>query len=188
MKQNRRNINPIGTRHAILAIVAGNRRILHHQVGRIIQKLRLLLRQRGKRRIRADIILQMLHISHTAQHSKHMLRRPGIAERPRSHAIVGPPLFQPGHDMIVHIGKPSPQQRLHNNRRDPPLTQLPVQILGIRIPRIHLLSMLPVQIIQLYLHKIPLQLILPGQQIIEHLNITMIGKTEITDSSRFPLF
>lgn len=108
MQQNSRNIDPVRARHTIFTIVTGNRRILHHQVRRLVQKPGFLLRQRYQGRISADIILQMLHISHTAQHRKHMLRRPRIPESPRSHTIAGTPLLQPRHDMIVHIGKPPP--------------------------------------------------------------------------------
>ena len=40
------NVKTIGTRHAILAIVAGNRGILHHNLGSVVKKLHLLVGER----------------------------------------------------------------------------------------------------------------------------------------------
>ena len=46
MQQNGGNVQSIGTRHAILAIVAGNRGILHHNLGSVVKKLHLLVGER----------------------------------------------------------------------------------------------------------------------------------------------
>ena len=45
LQQYRGDVYPIGTRHAILAVIAGNGGKLHHQVGRGKEKLVLLLTQ-----------------------------------------------------------------------------------------------------------------------------------------------
>ena len=46
MQQYRRYVYTIGTWHAILTVVTGNGRILHHQVCRVVKELSFLIRKR----------------------------------------------------------------------------------------------------------------------------------------------
>ena len=45
-----------------------------------------------------------------------------------------------------------------------------------------------VHIVQLDLHEIPFELIVSGEQVIEHFHISVVGKAQMPDTSRFPFF
>ena len=184
MQQHRRNINTIRTRHAIFAIVTGYRRILHHQIGRIIQELDIRFRKRFQWGIGAQIVLQMLQIGHAAQNGQHAGRRPGKPKSPRGHTPLRITLFEPGDDMIRHIRQSAAQQRLHNNGRNMPFFQLCIQVFSVDIAS---RSMAPIDIVELNLHKIPMHLFVHGQHLIENRNRPVKRKSQIADSSRFTL-
>ena len=71
MKQNSRNIDTVRTRHTVFAVVTWDGRILHHQVGGVEQETVFLFRQRLQRTVRAEVVLQVLHVSHAAQHGEY---------------------------------------------------------------------------------------------------------------------
>ena len=187
MEQNGRNVQTIRAGHTILAVVAGNRVELHHPCSRLLQELEILLRQRLQWSVGAQVVLQMLHTGHAAQHGMHARQAAGKTERPRSHAHLRLALLEAGHNGARHVGEPTAQQRFHDDSRNTALFQFAIQIFGICIPRIDLLGVLPVQIIQLDLHEVPLVFIVSGEQIIEYPDISVIRKTEIANTSRLAL-
>lgn len=110
MYQYGRNVNSIRARHAVLAVVARYGGVLHHQICRIIQILSFLFREWYQWRVSTDVILQMFHISHAAQHCQYILGRTGITECPRRHTAFGFALLQPCHNMVGDIGEPPPSR------------------------------------------------------------------------------
>lgn len=82
MQQNSRNINSIRTWHTIFAIVARHGVKLHHPVGHPLKKSKLFFAQSFQRAICAQIVFQVLHACHSAQHSQHPRETAGKAECP----------------------------------------------------------------------------------------------------------
>jgi hypothetical protein len=77
------DINAVRTRHAVLTVVAGNILETHNLLGYLLVEVtHLLVGKRLERTIRQQIILQVLHIGHTREYSKHALRCTCIAESP----------------------------------------------------------------------------------------------------------
>ena len=66
MQQYPRNINAIRTRHTILTVVTRHGRIFHNQLGGFFQELIIFVRQRNQRRLRTQVVYQMLFIGHPA--------------------------------------------------------------------------------------------------------------------------
>ena len=66
-----RNVDAIGARHAVLAVVAGNGVVAHNLVGDAIEKVLLLVGEFLKRTVGAQVLLEVLHIGHAAQHGEH---------------------------------------------------------------------------------------------------------------------
>lgn len=64
-------VDAIGARHTVFAVVARDGWIGHHQIGRVVEKLCLFLRQRVERTICEKIVLEMFHIGHAAEHCQH---------------------------------------------------------------------------------------------------------------------
>ena len=184
MQQYSRNVDSVGARHAILAVVARNRRVFQHQLRRLFQIVIILLSQRDKRRICKDIVLKMLHISHTAQYGEHILVRTGKAERPRSHAVLRTALFQTRHDMLRHVRQTAAQQGLHDYGRYSALDKLAIEIFGIDIRS---RRMPPVNVVELYLHEVPMHLVVHGKHFVEHVHRTVERESEIADAPCFTL-
>ena len=59
------------------------------------------------------------------------------------------------------------------------LLQLRIEVVGIGVEGIYLLGMLPVEVVELYLHEVPLILIVLGEEVVEYLDVTVIGETEV---------
>ena len=133
MQQDGGYVYPVWAGHTILAVVAGDGLVLHHQGCRLLQEGKFVIRQRMQGRIGAQVVLQMLHISHTAENSQHTGKTSGKAERPRCHALPGFALFQLCDDVVVYFGEPSAQQRFHNDGGDVPLRQFAVEVFGIDV-------------------------------------------------------
>lgn len=76
MQQDGGYVYSVRARHTILAVVARDGLILHHQVCRFLQEGKLIVRQGMQRRIGAQVVLQMLHIGHTAEDSQHTGKLP----------------------------------------------------------------------------------------------------------------
>ena len=84
VQQDRGNVDAIRAGHAILAIVARDGRVGHHQLGRLLEKRQLVVAQRHEGRIGPDVILQVLHIGHAAQDGQHLRGRAGRGRPPDS--------------------------------------------------------------------------------------------------------
>ncbi len=65
------DIDAIGARHAVLAVVARDGVVAHNLVGNAIEEVLLLVGEFLKRAVGAQILLEVLHIGHAAQHSEH---------------------------------------------------------------------------------------------------------------------
>ena len=104
MEQNGRNVQTIRAGHTILAVVAGNRVELHHPCSRLLQELEIVLRQRLQGSVGAQVVLQMLHTGHAAQHGMHARQAAGKTERPRSHAHLRLALLEAGYNSARHVG------------------------------------------------------------------------------------
>lgn len=83
VKQDRRNIQPVGAGHTIFAIVAGDSVELHHLCGRLLQECEVLLRERFQRGEIAQIVLQVPHAGHATQHGLHTGQAACETEGPR---------------------------------------------------------------------------------------------------------
>ena len=103
VQQDRGNVDAIRAGHAILAIVARDGRVGHHQLGRLLEKRQLVVAQRHEGRIGPDVILQVLHIGHAAQDGQHLRGRAGETEGPRGDAALRHPLLQAEHDVLRHV-------------------------------------------------------------------------------------
>ena len=83
MDEDGMNVDAIGTRHAVFAVVAGNVLQSDDALGDLLVQIALFLFcQRYQRTIAEQVVLQVLHVSHAAQYGEHTLWRAGIAEGP----------------------------------------------------------------------------------------------------------
>ena len=82
VEQNGRNVDTVRAGHAVFAIVARHGRVFLDKLSRFFQKFIVLVGQRHKRRVGAEIVLQVFHIGHAAQYGEHLFRRTGKTERP----------------------------------------------------------------------------------------------------------
>ncbi len=71
MKEIGRNVDPVGARHTIIAVVAGDGGMLHHYVGSLMQEIELFVGECLQRRVSVEVVFQMLHICRYAEHRKH---------------------------------------------------------------------------------------------------------------------
>lgn len=161
--QDRRDVDAVGTRHAVLAVVAGDGVHGYHLLRHFLQEPQLVSRQRLKRSETSQIVLQMLHLGHAAQDGMDVGVGSAETERPRRHATFRLPLLHSGHDGVRHSCQTATQQRLHNHCRDVAPGKFVVQILRVGVARIGLLGVFPVQIVHLYLDEVPLVLVMTGQ-------------------------
>lgn len=60
------NIQSIGARHTVFAVVARHGGVLQHSLGGIFQQGKLLFRTWNKRGEGTQVVLQMLHVRHSA--------------------------------------------------------------------------------------------------------------------------
>lgn len=104
MQQNGGNVQSVGTRHAIFAVVARDDRIGKHYLRRIFQQSQFFFRARVEGRIGAEIVLQMFHIRHAAQYRQYFGEAPGKAECPGSYTLLRAMLFQACHQVVVQSG------------------------------------------------------------------------------------
>ena len=66
-----RDVDAVGARHAILAVVAGDGVVTHDFVGDAVEELLLLVGQLLQRAVGAQVLLEVFHIGHAAQHRQH---------------------------------------------------------------------------------------------------------------------
>lgn len=153
------DVNAVGAWHAVLAIVARDGFEPHHLSRSVLQKLEIVVRKGFKGGEGLQVILKMLHESHTAQDGVDPREAACEAERPRGHAHLGLALFEPGYDGSGDFGQSAAEQRLHDYSRDSSLCQLAVEVLGIGVPRVDLLGVFPIEVVELDLDEVPLVLI-----------------------------
>ena len=103
MQQDAGDVQPVGAGHAIVAVVAGDSLVLHHQVGGLLQEGELFVRQGLQGRIGAQVVLQMLHVGHAAQYGQHAGEAACEAERPRGDAVLRFTLLQLRDDVVVYL-------------------------------------------------------------------------------------
>ena len=164
VEQYPRNVDAIGARHAVLAVVAWDGGVFEHQLGGIEQELLFLLGERNQRRIGADVVLQMLHVGHAAQYGEHHGRCAGKAECPRSDAVFGVACLQTCYDVFGHFRQASSLQGFHDNHRNVPLGDFGIQVVGVDVSA---RCVLPVGIVQLDLDEIPVHLLVVCQYLVE---------------------
>ena len=162
-------VDTVGTGHTVLAVVAGDvlqpNNLLSHLA---VQVFFLLFSQRLQRAVGQKVILQVFHIGHAAEHGEHALRRSGIAEGPRGHRPLEVLLLQFGHQVLRQLHQSPAEQRFHNDGGYAALLQFGIEVAGIDIALVNLVSKVPVQIIQLYLAEVPVIFIVPAEHLVEH--------------------
>ena len=82
MHENAGNVDAIWTRHAIFAVVARNGLHAYDFLGHVVEEILFFLCQRHQRTIRQQVVFQVFHIGHAAQHGEHAFRGAGIPESP----------------------------------------------------------------------------------------------------------
>ena len=98
------NINAIGTRHTVFAVVTWYILQSDDLMGNlIVQIFHLLVRERHQRAVTKQVVLQMFHIGHAAQYRQHTFRGTGIAEGPRSHRPLWGMTLQLGHQILRQV-------------------------------------------------------------------------------------
>ena len=97
MYQHGRDVYAIRTGHAVLAVVARDGGVLIHQVGRLLQKLKILVGQWHERGVSAQVVLQVLHVGHSTQYGEHIGERACKTESPGGHAGFGIALLDSCH-------------------------------------------------------------------------------------------
>ena len=88
------DVQAVRARHTVLAARAGDGGIFEHQLGSICEQGELILGARVERRVGADVILQVLHIAHSAEHGEHSREGAGKAEGPGCDALLRTALLQ----------------------------------------------------------------------------------------------
>lgn len=185
-----RDIDSIRTGHAILAVGAGNERIVDEDLSHVIKHIEFLVGTRIERTISAEVVFEMFHVSHTAKHSKYFGETTRIAESPGSNALRRTHLLHTLCSKFWNLGEAAAEEGLHDNGGNIALLELAEEIFAIGVRRIYLLGMLPIDIIELNLHEIPMILtfVVKFKEIIHHLYITVIAPTEITNATLLLLF
>ena len=103
-----RDINAIGARHAVLAVVAGNGLNAHDLLSHLfVQELLLFLGQRLQWAVAEQVVLEVFHIGHAAQYGEHAFESACVAESPRGHRLLWLPLLQFRHDELWQAGQSS---------------------------------------------------------------------------------
>ena len=104
MHENGRDVESVRTRHAVLAVVARDGGVGDVEVGNLVlEPFLFLCGEWFQRAVGAQVVLQMLHISHTTQSREHIGFGTHIAECPRCHAVLWTLLFEGGNDMVGHL-------------------------------------------------------------------------------------
>ena len=180
VQENGRNVYTIGAWHAILAIIARDGGILLYEFGCVEEELRLFFRKGHKGRERAYVVLQVLHVGHTAEHGKHIGLCAKEAECPRGNATLGTALFQTAHDVVREFGQTATKERFHHHYGYTPLDALCVEVFGTDAAT---LGNMPVHIVHLQEHEVPMIGIVQGKEFVEHLLGTVERPSKMTDTA-----
>ena len=139
MQEHTRNVDAIGTRHAVFTVIAWHCGILRDESGRVMKELKLAVGQRFQRTERAEIILKMFLIGHAAKHCEHLGICAAEPKCPRRHTLLRLRLLQARHYVVGKIRKASAEERLHYHNRDLSLCKLIIEINRVGVARIHIL-------------------------------------------------
>ena len=114
-----RNIYSVRARHAILAVVAVYGREVGDDSGALVaQESEFRFAQRLEVHERAQVVLQMLLIDHSAQDGEYPRIRADELESPGSVRCLRIVFLQHGHDSFHRIGQASSLERLHDHDRN----------------------------------------------------------------------
>ena len=181
MGEDRRDVQSVGAGHAVLAVGAGDGGVAEHHLCRILQQGELLPGELLEGGIGADVVLQMLHVGHAAQHGEHPGPCTREAEGPRGGALRRALLLEASDQIVVQPREATAEQRFHDNDRDVALLQFAVEVFGIEFAA----RSIPVDIVQLDLDEIPLRLalVVHGQHVVEELLRAVERPSEVPDPS-----
>ena len=154
-----RYVNAVGTGHAILAVVARNGLHVYNLSGDIVQEFALVGTHRLQRAVGYQVVLEMLHVRHSAEYGQHAVGCAGISECPRGHTALRCAFFHFRHHVLRYVGKTASEKRLHYYGWYAAFLQFGVQVLCVCVARVYLIGIFPVEVVKLYLHEVPLVLV-----------------------------
>ena len=176
------DVDAVGTGHAVLAVVAGDERVLLDELGSLEEEVTLLVGEGYEGAEGVEVVLQVLHIGHAAEGCEHAFGCAGKAECPGGDATLGLALLQTGHDVVGHLGEASAEQRLHDDDGDAAVVEVVVEFLGGGIGE------LPVGIVHLNLHEVPMVLVVERHEAVPRVGVAVEGEAEIANLSLLALF
>ena len=188
MQQNCRNIYSVRARHTIFTVVARNCVELHHAAGGQLQEFELFFAQRFERAVGFQVVLQMFHACHAAQHGKHARERACKTKSPGGHAYFRLALLEQGYDIVGYVRQTTAQKRFHYNCGYVAFCQFVVKVFRIGVALVYLLCIPPVKVVKLNLNKVPFIFVMLRQKAVEHSYVSMVGKTNISYASGLALF
>ena len=149
-----RNVDSERARHAVLAGRALDRRIVGHDVRNVLAEIfQLFFRQWLESLESLQVVLEMLHVDHSAQDGQDPRVGTGEAEGPGCHGGLRVALLEPVCHTCGGAGKTASQKRFHHHDRDLTPVKLLVQVVGIDVSLS--VGMLPVPVVHLDLDEIP---------------------------------
>ena len=186
MYEDGRDVESVGARHAVIAVVAIDGGIaLDERCRLVLQPVLLLHGERFQGRVCAQVVLQVFHIRHAAEHGEHGGFGADVAEGPRSHAVLRLALLEVRHDVVGHLRQTSAEQGLHDNDGDVPPHQFFVEVLaGASL----VLLVVPVDVVGLNLHEVPVILVVVCEGPVEDGDVAMEREAEVADAACFTLF
>ena len=126
-----RNVEAIGARHTIFAVVAIDGGIALDECRCFTFEPLLFFFGEGlERRVCTHIVFQVLHVCHATEDGKNFRLGTNVTECPRGNAVFGFALFEEGNDVVGNFGEASAEQRLHDDNRDVALGKFSVKILS----------------------------------------------------------
>ena len=126
MLKHARDINAVGAGHAVLAVGAGDSREAGKLVPDLLEQRYLSIRKWCKRGKTTEVILQVLHVGHTAQYGEDLGLRSRKSERPRGDTALRSQRFECLRCMIIEFAQATAQQGLHHHYGDITLCQFVV--------------------------------------------------------------
>ena len=176
------DVDAVGTGHTVLAVVAGDERVLLDELGSLEEEVTLLVGEGYEGAEGVEVVLQVLHVGHAAEGCEHAFGCAGKAECPGGDATLGLALLQTGHDVVGHLGEASAEQRLHDDDGDAAVVEVVVEFLGGGIGE------LPVGIVHLNLHEVPMVLVVKRHEAVPRVGVAVEGEAEIANLSLLALF
>ena len=128
MGEDRRDVNAVGTGHTILAIGAGHGLEVGIYISYLLEQFQFVVVQRLMGRIGTDIVLQVLHIGHTAEHGEHSGLVAGKAESPRRHRRLRVALLEQTDGVVVEVDQLAAKKGFHNESRYVALFEFAIKV------------------------------------------------------------